>query len=141
MVQKQKQLGPKCLVKIGSVKAEILRIWTNVARFTGQMSPCWLASVKDGPRSLPLEFGLNWRVTAEIFEIWTNVAWTNVTWKNVTVTVAICSRCSQEPTIKSFIKIGSVTAEILLILSFCAGWVVGGRWWWWLRVILVLSQA
>ena len=29
--------------------------------------------------------------------------------------------------LKSFIKIGSVTAEILLTLSFCGGWV---RWGW-----------
>ena len=41
-----------------------------------------------------------WSVTAEIFLIWTNVARTNVAWTNVTVTVGICSRCSQRPTFK-----------------------------------------
>ena len=39
-------------------------------------------------------------VIAEIFLIWTNVARTNVAWTNVTVTVGICSRCSQRPTFK-----------------------------------------
>ena len=42
----------------------------------------------------------------EIFLIWTNVARTDVAWKNVTVTVGICSRCSQEPTFKVWSKSG-----------------------------------
>ena len=45
-------------------------------------------------------------VTAEIFLIWTNVARTNVTWTNVTLTVGICSKCSQEPTFKVSSKSG-----------------------------------
>ena len=52
-------------------------------------------------------------VTAEIFLIWTNVtwtnvAWTNIAWTNVTVTVGICSRCSQEPTFKVSSKSGQL---------------------------------
>ena len=45
-------------------------------------------------------------------------------WTNVTMTfgiVRICSRCSQEPPFK-IVKIGSITAEILLTLGFCGGW-------------------
>ena len=45
-------------------------------------------------------------VTAEIFLIWTNVARTNATWTNVTLTVGICSKYSQEPTIKVSSKSG-----------------------------------
>ena len=59
-------------------------------------------------------------VTIEIFLIWANVARTNVSWTNVTVTVGICSRCSQEATL-SFIKIESVTAEIFLIWTYFDG--------------------
>ena len=58
-----KQLGPKSLVKIGSVTAEIFLIWTNVARI-------------------------------------------NVVWTDFSVTVGICSRVSQEPTIKILLKSG-----------------------------------
>ena len=50
--------GPKSLVKIGPVTAEILMMWTNVARaymLPGQMSP----SFKHGPKILPLKFGQN----------------------------------------------------------------------------------
>ena len=36
---------------------------------------------------------------------------------------------------ESLIKIGSVTAEILLTLS--SRWVGGGWWWWWCKVIFV----
>ena len=36
-------------------------------------------------------------VTTEIILMWTIVVRTNVAWTNVTVTVGICSRCSQEP--------------------------------------------
>ena len=50
------------MVKIGSVTAEILLIWTNVSR----TNVAWrnvtvaVASVKDGPRNLPLKFGQIW---------------------------------------------------------------------------------
>ena len=58
----------------------------------------WISSVED-PRNLPIKFGQIGSVTAEIFLIiiWTNAAKTNVAWTNVTLTVEICSRCSQEP--------------------------------------------
>ena len=45
-------------------------------------------------------------VTAEIFLIRTNVARTNVAWTNVTVTVGMCSRWPEEPTIKVWSKLG-----------------------------------
>ena len=55
--------------------------------------------------------GTHHSVTAEIFLICTNVtrtnvAWTNIAPTNVTVTVGICSRCSQEPTCKVSSKSG-----------------------------------
>ena len=50
----------------------------------GQMSPWQLASVKDGPMSLPLKFVKIGSLTAEIFLIWTNVARRNVARTNVT---------------------------------------------------------
>ena len=62
-------------------------------------------------------------VPAEKLLIWTNVTRTNVAWTNVNLVVVICFRCSQKPMFKSFIKIGSVTAEILETLSLCG---VGG---------------
>ena len=73
-----------------------------------------MAYVTDGPRSLPLlplKFGQNRPVTAEIFMIWTNVArtnvaWTNVAWSNITVTVGIYSGKSQEPTFEVWSKSG-----------------------------------
>ena len=64
-------------------------------------------------------------VTAAIFLIWTNVAWTNVAWTNVIVIVGIC--VFPGTYLSSFINIRSVTAEILLSVSFC-GRVVR-RWW------------
>ena len=51
-VKAPKQLVHKSLVKIGSVTAEILLIWTNVAMT--------LATFKHGPKILPLNFGQNW---------------------------------------------------------------------------------
>ena len=55
------KFGLKSLDKIGSVTGEIFLIWANVAKtnvswtnVTGK-----LASVKGGPRNLPLKFGLN----------------------------------------------------------------------------------
>ena len=38
----------------------------------------------------------------------TNVAWTTIAWTNVTVTVEICSRCSQKPIIKVKSKSGQL---------------------------------
>ena len=110
-----------------------------------QMSPWQFASVKEGPRNLALKFGQNWvsnswdisdmdkchldkccldkchpdiwnqflmfpgtyllsfikigSLTAEIFLIWTNFTWTNVI-----LTFRICSRYSQEPTFKVWLK-------------------------------------
>ena len=94
--------GPKSLVKIGSVTAEIFLIWINVTRtyFYGQMSLWQLVSVKDGPRNLPLKFGQNRVAAAEIFLIWTNVVGTNVVWTNVIVTVGIWLRWSQKSNLK-----------------------------------------
>ena len=40
------------------------------------------------------------------FLIWTYVARTNAAWTNVTLTVGICSKCSQEPTFKVSSKSG-----------------------------------
>ena len=50
----------------------------------------------------------------------------NVAWTNVEETVRICSRCSQECSFKSSVKIGLVTVEILLPKSLCGA----GGWWW-----------
>ena len=41
-----------------------------------------------------------------LFLMWKNVARKNVAWTNVTMTVGICSRCSQEPTFKVSSKSG-----------------------------------
>ena len=49
-------------------------------------------------------------VTPEIILTWTNFVRTNVAWTNVNLIV----------------EIWSVTAEILLTLSLCGWWVVGG---------------
>ena len=57
-----KKLNPKRLVKIQSVTAEILLIWTNVARtymLPGQISPWKLAHAKDCPTNLLSKFGPN----------------------------------------------------------------------------------
>ena len=72
----------------------------------GQMSSLWLASVKDGPRKLPIKFGQIGSVTVGIFLIWINVTRTNVIWTNVTVTFGISFRCSQELTFKVSSKSG-----------------------------------
>ena len=57
----QKILGQKSMVKISFVTTKTFLIWTNVASkmLPGQMSPQMLASVKEGPRSLPLKFCRN----------------------------------------------------------------------------------
>ena len=80
---------------------------------------CWSKKIKAPKILAPNNVVKIGSVTAEIFPIWTNVARTNVTWTNVTLTVGICSKCSQEPTLKVSSKIRSVTAEILLTLSLC----------------------
>ena len=105
-IKAPKNLGPKSLIEMGSVLAELLLIWANAARIymlPGKLSPWQLASVKDCPR-IKID-----SVTAEIlliFLIWTNVGRTNVVWTNVTLTVGICSTCSQEPTFKVSSKSG-----------------------------------
>ena len=45
-------------------------------------------------------------LTFETFLIWTIGARTNVAWTNVPLTVGICSRCSQEPSLKISSKSG-----------------------------------
>ena len=58
-----------------------------------------LAYVTDGPRSLPLlplKFGQNRPVTAEIFMIWTNVVRTNIARTNVAWTNVIMTELAQE---------------------------------------------
>ena len=82
---------PLSFVKIKSVAAEILWIWTNVTG-TKMVSGTYLVSlVKIGS------------VIAEIFLIWTNVTRTNVALTYVSVAIGICCRCSQEP----FFKVSS----------------------------------
>ena len=50
------------MVKIGSLIAELFLIWAKVAK----TNVAWtnvtvtVASVKDGPRNLPIKFGQNW---------------------------------------------------------------------------------
>ena len=51
-IMNPKNLGPKSLVKIGPVTAEILLIWTNVARHM-------LPGILHGSKILPLKFGQN----------------------------------------------------------------------------------
>ena len=86
-------MGPKSLVKIRSVTSLILLpwtkvIWTNVAWANAFLT--YMASVKDGPRNLPLKPGKNWCRNSSDILILTNVARSNVAWTNVTVTVDIC---------------------------------------------------
>ena len=52
----------KILVKIGSVTAEILPIWTNVARtYVAWTNVTVIVGIfKDVPRNLPLKFGQNY---------------------------------------------------------------------------------
>ena len=56
-IMNPKKLGPKSLVEIGPVTAEILLIWTNVTRayvaWTNVTTQ--LASFKHGPKILPLK--------------------------------------------------------------------------------------
>ena len=58
--------------------------------------------------------------------IWKNVVRTNIACTNVNVNL---SKMVQGTYLYSLVKIGPLTAEILLTLSFCGGWwvvVVGG---------------
>ena len=56
-----KKLVTKKLDKIGSVIAELFLIWTKVAKTNVAWTNITLiASVKDGPRNLPLKLGQNW---------------------------------------------------------------------------------
>ena len=59
-------------------------------------------------------------IRTEIFLIKTDVAWTNVASTNVTMTVGICSKCSQKPTFKVSSKSGQ------LQLRYCWHLVGGG---------------
>ena len=55
-------MGPKSVVNIGSVSAEIYLIWSQMSleqMLPWQMSSWHLASVEDGPRNLSLKFGQN----------------------------------------------------------------------------------
>ena len=95
--------------------AEIFLIWTDVTRSNVAWTHVNLigGSVLDFSGMLPVEFR-----QGRVGDSW-DITMTSVVWAGVGMTVWICSRCSQEPTF----KIGSVTTEILLTLSFC--------WWWW----------
>ena len=53
-------------------------------------------------------------VTAKIFLIWTNVTSINVAWTSVTLTVGICSWCSQEP----IFKVSSKSVQLELRYSW-----------------------
>ena len=88
----RKKLGPKSLVQIGLVTAEILLIWTNVIRAyvaitvgiyeTWSKDPTFKVWSKPGHRQLR-------------FLIWTNVPRTNIVWTNVTVTDGSVSVCAK----------------------------------------------
>ena len=52
-------MGPKSLVNIVSVTAEIFLIWTNVDRTNVAWTNVIMTAVKDGPRKLLLKFGQN----------------------------------------------------------------------------------
>ena len=98
------------MVRIGSVTAEILLIWTNVARTNVAWKKCdcdnWhLLRRVPGTLGTYLESLVKiGPVTAEILLIWTNVARTNVAWTNVVMTGGISSRWSQESTFKVWSK-------------------------------------
>ena len=64
-----------------------------------------MSSVKDGPRNLPLKFGQNLVNNSWDIPDMDKCRQENVAWKNVTVTVAICSSCSQEPTFEILSKL------------------------------------
>ena len=76
------------------------KVWVKKARFKKTKAPKNLVQ-KVWPRS----------VRTEIFLIWTIVARTNVAWTNVNITVEICSRGFQEPTI-SWIEVESVLSDL-----------------------------
>ena len=77
--KKKIKLGPKIFIKIGSVTAEIMVIWTNIWNLLKMVPGTFL-------------------LTAEIFLIWTIAIRTNFAWTNAPMTVGFCSICSQEPT-------------------------------------------
>ena len=93
------------LVKIESITADVLLIYTNVARtyiawiniiITVEICQRW----SNIPNCILVKLGF---VTAEIFLIWTdvtrtNVARTNVAWTNVNLIVGFCSIYFQEAT-------------------------------------------
>ena len=84
----------------------------------GQILPCQLAPVKDGPRHLPLKFVQIGSVRAEIFLLWKNVARRNVTWTNITLTFEIGQECPRK---LAFNFCQNRINEILKISSFYGG--------------------
>ena len=85
-------MGPKSLVKIGSVTAKIFLNRTNVSgtyvAWTCHPDSWHLLKMVPGTYLKSL-VKVRYKTT-EIFLIWTNVARTNVAWTNVTLTVGIC---------------------------------------------------
>ena len=100
------------MIKIEPVTAEVLPIWTNVARTNVAWEKCDCDNLHLLNRvPVTLETYLESLVkigplTAEILLIWTNVTRTNVAWINVIVTVGTCSRCLHKPTFKVWSKSG-----------------------------------
>ena len=82
-------MGPKILVNIVSVIAEVFLIWTNLAKtkvaWTSVTMTVGRHLLKIVPGTYIKSLDIISSVTADIFLIWTNVAWTNVT-----VTLGIC---------------------------------------------------
>ena len=74
---------PLSFIKIGSVTAKIILIWTNFMRTN-----------------------VAWTNVALTDVTLTDVTLTDVTLTDVTLTVGICSKCSQEPTFKVSSKSG-----------------------------------
>ena len=74
-----KKLGPKTLVKIGSVIADISLLWRNVT-----------LKVKDCPRNLPLNFCQNQVSNIRAIAYMDKCNQDIVAWPNVTMTVGIC---------------------------------------------------
>ena len=100
------------------------------------MSPWELESVKDGPRNLLLKFGQNL-----VSNSWDIPDMEKCCQDKCCRDKCYCDSWSQFKIIpwtyvSSFVKIGSVTAEILQTLSFCG-------WWWWVvcKVIFMSKQT
>ena len=121
-IKAPQKLGPQSLVEICSVTAELLhklniefsnsshfeydnpyKQYINLA-FRGGLQV--LKGTRAALDYLTAELFLIWTNVAWTNVAWTNVAWTNVAWTNVTLTVGICSKCSQEPTFKVSSKSG-----------------------------------